>query len=875
MSRATPALGLLLLAAAALVMWVGGLGPFAPAQTQATDPSGGERALLDGGGADEADPADGASAERRPHLFAGPGARRPGKGVVLAKVVDYTTGEAMEGVRLEVVGTGFDEEKVHATATSTKEGALHIADVPAGEGYEAVLHAPLRDPARIVLPAFDVRAGDVADLGIVWWGKRSALRGIVRDESARPVEGAQIGVYPAGSQLRQDEPDIVEIIRNLDRDPEPIAATESGEDGRFAFAQVRTGPLTLVVRKDGYFVGTYTLVMSETGAVGGDPDVRLRPMEPITGRVIDEKGRGVEGARIAFEAQGDDLDGFIERKFVHTDRDGRFEVRSAPRVDRWLTITAAPGYPRLHRRIEAGERDLTFTLVAGANLRLTLRELGTTRPIPDATVSLFMEDGEAKRGGAFSLGVTDVNGVVELVGRPGRVQAALIAQAEYGTGLYVPGDSRDAYRWVHGPKKISLKAGKTTEATFEIAAAVTLTGRVLDPDGNPVAGVQVLRSGDTQHMERVRTVSDGAGRYSIPCRARMKNEITLIAPGFARATYVLKEQYEANAVVEKDLKLLTAALVVGKVLDATGRPLAGARVKLTFLRRRETGQVLTNQDGMYRVENVVPDYSPFRAVAVRTGYLAARSDQFKTAAGEVTEAPVLRLKKGRTVAVRVLTPGGRPVRAARVHVKIDAKDEVRFDGGGRQPKQDRTGADGRVVFHDLHPGKLTVAAAADGYAVEVEQATLAGENLDIETRLRRANDLRGIVTQSDGKRVKGAKVTVRHTGRPGEKAFIPVTVRTNDKGEYEASGIPDVEVAVYVRTNRHRARTVTARGNDGHADVVLEPAPPEVLARIKQIDNELKSLKKRAKADKLGKEVFKPLTDERARILKENGIRTD
>ena len=77
------------------------------------------------------------------------------------------------------------------------------------------------------------------------------------------------------------------------------ATTRSGRDGRFAFTNIVPGPFLIAASKTGYSNNGSPFGRAITvTATGADAELTLTPWSTVTGRVLDESGEPVEGARL-------------------------------------------------------------------------------------------------------------------------------------------------------------------------------------------------------------------------------------------------------------------------------------------------------------------------------------------------------------------------------------------------------------------------------------------------------------------------------------------------------------------------------------------------------------------------------------------------
>lgn len=209
-------------------------------------------------------------------------------------------------------------------------------------------------------------------------------------------------------------------------------------------------------------------------------------------------------------------------------------------------------------------------------------------------------------------------------------------------------------------------------------------------------------------------------------------------------------------------------VLLGRVLDPGGIPLAAARVEARSLdgALRAVGQ--SDADGGFRLDAPA---GALVVVARCAGWLDGRSLPVALRAGDAAHVGDVRLALGATLAGRVVDAAGRPVEGARV--QVDGERHVVSE------------ADGVFEVTGLPAGETTlVASAAGGLPSEplrcVVTGPAAGAVRGVELRLRGAPRLRGRVLGPDGRPVAGARVA-----RLGD---LDAAIATGADGAFELAG---------------------------------------------------------------------------------------
>jgi protocatechuate 3,4-dioxygenase beta subunit len=108
----------------------------------------------------------------------------------------------------------------------------------------------------------------------------------------------------------------------------------------------------------------------------------------------------------------------------------------------------------------------------------------------------------------------------------------------------------------------------------------TITGKVIDPDGKPVADVEIIhRPIDGAATIAGKTAADGTFTVTVPLREPGSHLFPRVA-GFATDEYLMPA---TNTAAEKTFKLIKDTPIRGRLIDTQGKPVAGASVTVRHL----------------------------------------------------------------------------------------------------------------------------------------------------------------------------------------------------------------------------------------------------------------------------------------------------
>lgn len=200
-------------------------------------------------------------------------------------------------------------------------------------------HAPAVYAVDAVFP------GSTLDVGNIRIEAGTKLAGTVVDTEGRPLAGAEI-------EARHGDGDVVAGWRFLLNAAGVIRGTTSDGEGQFESAPVRPGGLVVVLRADGC-----ATTLRRTWVAPGQPyldlgKITLRPDVPISGVVVDARGKPIAQAEVRANLILDAW-GNLDRA-TKTNAKGKFTLRGFGSNLESITATAM-GYESLRHEFVAGD----------------------------------------------------------------------------------------------------------------------------------------------------------------------------------------------------------------------------------------------------------------------------------------------------------------------------------------------------------------------------------------------------------------------------------------------------------------------------------------------------------------------------------------
>ncbi|HEY6557239.1 MAG TPA: carboxypeptidase regulatory-like domain-containing protein [Polyangiaceae bacterium] len=326
------------------------------------------------------------------------------------------------------------------------DGTFSVRPVTPGR-----VRALVRHPAYVegLSEAVTLAPGGEARVKVTLYAGGS-LEGRVVSENKRPVGGARI--------------DLVALRGTLER------STVSADDGTFAFAAVPSEVALSVARPD----DTLSVALREEVRVAEGEKKRIELVLPalrgaVSVRVRDARGAPVETAQVSVAS----LDPKAPvRRTAFTDEQGRVSIADAAGIS-VRVVVEAPGYARTEQQHERAPETLEVVLRRGVIVEGRVTAVRGRRPVAGATVSVI---GEGLRKSAL----TDADGLYRVRDvAPGAVRVVVEHPDYAGAELTTRVESTQ-----RDDRPYELKA-------IDLDEPAELSGRVVDPEGRPVAGARV------------------------------------------------------------------------------------------------------------------------------------------------------------------------------------------------------------------------------------------------------------------------------------------------------------------------------------------------------------------------------------------------
>lgn len=698
--------------------------------------------------------------------------------------VDLTTAPIIRGRVVDAEGTAVGRARVHVTPAKqavpewmmqslarTAPDGRYAFPAPELEQEEVVVSvtAPLHSTVRSKPFTLDARDREV-NVTIPRM-EEVALR--VSDRAGKPVAGARVAWVPSSDTTG---PEMAEMLTGR--------APRTNE----------TGELALHLARDSYdfFVeakGFQPARATKRVAAAGKVDVLLERAAVIRGRVR----RGERGvANVHVNVSG----GRSTRRHISvtTDEKGRFEIDGlAPGPYRLMLFQSET---MIERTLDVdAPAEVDVPLPPAGTLRGRVVDAATGAPVREFVFSVEPANPEPRtRGGqGVHRGETSDEGTFTATVPVGAYRVSA------GATGYTPSDALEVHVTEKEPVAISILLGR----------GVTISGRVSDERGVPVADAQVMVIGDLERMRRrtaprvgpgqARTAADGT--FTISGVEPGEAQLSVHAAGYVPFRKTLEAEGTAMSVDAR----LSRGLSISGIVTRGGKPVADAQVSAATAAVGGQHQgAVSGEDGRFVLSGLVPSRYTISAY-----YEDEHAEVRDVDPAERKEVTITLDPKPRGVIFGTVT--GMPPSLGR-HTR-KAVIVHGSDGGTEAPIDEL----GNYRVDNAPLGSVQVSAFVESAgrdarsSVRRQVEVLAGQPVRVDLELSGDVRVSGRVTH-EGKPLAGV-----HVGFSGEDGTMATAI-TREDGAYEV-GLPSAgRFHIFARAeqifDRHFATVRDVRGGE-------------------------------------------------------------
>ncbi|MHC4820660.1 MAG: carboxypeptidase regulatory-like domain-containing protein, partial [Planctomycetota bacterium] len=522
-------------------------------------------------------------------------------GEVIERTLEMTQGSMIRGIVQTPAGEPVSGAQVAVEFASNQRGFMQqIAEFfPLGDarltGSDGTFAVPGPPPGQKVVivaksrgyldgksESVEVTAGEDVEGLTVSLRSGAMLTGRVKGPDGHPLEGATVRHVPKGDGNDWS------LRWRLGR----ATPTMTDAEGVFKVTNVETGALIVQFAHPKFLSSSRNDVTAEEGG-SVDLDAQLEAGKTLEGKVVGPDGQPFPGARIDINRQGDLPSGadpyYQAPDDLSTAADGTFSVEGVMPGSYRLMATADGAADSEPVTVDAGGQPVTLQLATAYSIsgKVVSRD---GQPVGNARVTAMLKKGDVEeqvqstntnREGAFIL--EDVPGGTYTV------------KAAAGWGM---GRSRANLM----PKTVENVQAGASDLVIEVEAGLTMKGKVIGPDGEPMAEGWLNARQEKPEEGQEAVTSNGAllnGEFELTGLAPGKYRVTVYGNGTSSKS-VVAEAGDEDVVVD----YRSGGAIEGRVLLPDGMPAANVWVSANGPGGQGGGR--TSDDGSFSLTGLEP-----------------------------------------------------------------------------------------------------------------------------------------------------------------------------------------------------------------------------------------------------------------------------
>ncbi len=697
----------------------------------------------------------------------------------------FLGGKPLAGAKLRlrrVSGGGRWKETTDSTGRLRFAGLL--------PGHYVIQTDDERVPKSFRIGPHRLRSKQALDLGRVDVPPAAALKFRLLQPDGRPQADTKLTLYHEGSFG----------LRGVG-----VPGKTDGE-GKGIFVGLSDGDWTLsvVTKKYPVLEKSVSLGSGENLDLG---DLTLERGFFVLGRVVDEQGKGIPGARLTpslhKESRGMKIETYDQRSAVQTDDKGRFRLVTG--VKKGRLRVRKEGY--LPKSVSYQFKDGELRIVLSRTFGISGKVLGA---IPGKTVVFAHGVGaEVKANGGMGGRWKRAS-----VGAKGEFILEKLPPGEYGVMAYTEGKGAS----IEQRLRLLPRASKRLDLVLKPGGKLDV--QVVTPGGKPLPEVSLNLmyrspfSPESQWEPEVLAMflsqakppsmhfkTNTQGRASF--KGLWKGKALLILKGKGLSEKIVSPVLLQGGNQVLRVEMEGAARIVGKAFGPNGKPMIGAKVsvdpvkapgnqvRMVFSSGGDGSQRTVQADGSFHIEGIKPGrYTvSLKPPLDKTGAFffdgsEPSLDQKVITLGSGEEAKVtLRARPQWTIQGRVLFQG-EPVGGATVSMK-----QANPPRGFSFPNNKKTDADGKFRFDWVGKGKYFLRATPPEKGVRTPRQTLelpAGGGLRTLDIALGGGLVKGRIA-NEGDRPEGLELLLvpKSEAKTGSTQIAMIRISTNDGGGQE------------------------------------------------------------------------------------------
>jgi protocatechuate 3,4-dioxygenase beta subunit len=596
----------------------------------------------------------------------------PRHGSVIGRVL-AADGSPLMKMSATLEGVGSHRRGTTTEVWGDEDGTFKIDNAPSGTHTLQLRAAGMRS---LLVEEIVVNSAEETDSGSHELEPGLKLSGTVVEEgSGQPMADAVVVAQPTSGW------------RGLSQ---PFDRQVTDDSGRFTLQGLSPGAIRVVADHPLYAQGEAEVEL-EDGAPADEVTLKLARGGSIRGVVLDRDGQP-SGSRTVSISSGGGLtamDGM-----ARTDSAGTFHFgKLKPASYRVMLLPEGGGGLGGLKQKTAVVQDGQETVVNfddSAAITFEGRILRNGQPIAEVMVVMLPAGGVPSVTSAKT-SQTDLEGRFTVgLEQPGNYSVMVQDIAQGGTA---------------GRAEVQIPDEPLVLRDIPLSSAA-VRGQVNDSKGAPLDQAQVtmilVGATTTDWGAMGGAVSDENGRYEVSGLKPGIYTISAVAEGYQTDSRELTVD-EERTVDGIDFQLKLAEALSGRVVDASGKPVAGALVAVTDAGATGFGSnpVESSAAGQFSID--LPGDGPVDIYVMAAGFAPTKLGGFVYAAGDAAAAPTITLERGSRLRVLVLNGDGSPAVGVRVTLEAVEPSPLSLIASIFSPPA-ATDAIGQSLHSNLAPG---------------------------------------------------------------------------------------------------------------------------------------------------------------------------
>lgn len=527
------------------------------------------------------------------------------------------------------------------------------------------------------------------------------IRGILREPTGEPARDVVVALTPISNPYNEQV-----------KEAPPAWSVKSDARGDFIVSSLPTGTYLFSAVRDKHHIFDQLTLSEESPLLEVRPI--LKPSYSVRGRIVDDRGKDIEGVRITLIPDlGDQsrkltveekrsLESYIYLPAIHSNSKGEFVLEHLAESP-WRLLLRAKGFANaLSETFLPPAKSVSFVMKEGSSLTLALKKQGGSETVAGMQVELLEKDYGIEKYKRE----TDQAGMVQFDNLRSATWKVTLPNSEY----VMPEELREI---------TILENATPVSHTANLQQGGGIQGRVVTGvRSNGVADIMVNAT-PINSPEKYQAQTDADGGYAFKGLPSGTYQVLVQLPEqFYMENKDPLEAHIDNADVADvpDIEIAKGVSVQGTVWDARENKAKNALVTLEFT-GQSTAKLETKTDSNGRfIFKGLNDNQKITLVASQSGMLSEKYGPKSVSSGGAANIKLqLSLPNRGYISGSVVNAQGRAMQNVPVVCTPDSDLKL-------EPRKSNTDKFGEFRFNDLVPGNYTITAGRSPEAMATHLA---------------------------------------------------------------------------------------------------------------------------------------------------------